>query len=27
MKPVMVNLLNYQMNKYIKQKGFSTNGL
>lgn len=27
MKPVMVNLLNYQMNKYIKQKGFRTNGL
>lgn len=26
-KPLMVQLLNYQLNKYIKQKGFSTNGL
>ena len=27
MKPVMVRLLNFQLNTYIKQKGFSTNGL
>jgi len=27
MKPVMVNLLNYQINAYIKKKGFRTNGL
>lgn len=27
MKPVMVRLLNFQLNAYIKQKGFSTNGL
>lgn len=26
-KPLMVQLLNFQLNKYIKQKGFSTNGL
>ena len=26
-KPLMVQLLNYQLNKYIKQKGFQTNGL
>ena len=27
MKPVMVRLLNFQLNTYIKQKGFRTNGL
>jgi hypothetical protein len=27
MKPVMVRLLNFQLNTYIKQKGFKTNGL
>lgn len=27
MKPAMVRLLNYQLNTYIKQKGFQTNGL
>lgn len=27
MKPVMVRLLNFQLNAYIKQKGFTTNGL
>lgn len=27
MKPVMVRLLNFQLNNYIKQKGFKTNGL
>lgn len=27
MKPAMVRLLNFQLNNYIKQKGFSTNGL
>jgi hypothetical protein len=27
MKPVMVRLLNFQLNNYIKQKGFRTNGL
>ena len=27
MKPAMVRLLNFQLNTYIKQKGFSTNGL
>jgi hypothetical protein len=26
-KPLMVQLLNFQLNKYIKQKGFRTNGL
>jgi hypothetical protein len=26
-KPLMVQLLNFQLNKYIKQKGFKTNGL
>jgi hypothetical protein len=26
-KPLMVQLLNYQLTKYIKQKGFQTNGL
>lgn len=26
-KSYMVTMLNYEMNKYIKQKGFSTNGL
>ncbi len=26
MKPAMVRLLNFQLNTYIKQKGFSTNG-
>ena len=26
-KPLMVQLLNYQITKYIKQKGFQTNGL
>lgn len=26
-KPLMVQLLNYQLTQYIKQKGFSTNGL
>jgi hypothetical protein len=27
MKPAMVRLLNFQLNTYIKQKGFQTNGL
>jgi hypothetical protein len=27
MKPAMVRLLNFQLNTYIKQKGFRTNGL
>ena len=27
MKPAMVRLLNFQLNNYIKQKGFRTNGL
>ena len=27
MKPVMVRFLNFQLNTYIKQKGFRTNGL
>lgn len=27
MKPAMVRLLNFQLNNYIKQKGFKTNGL
>jgi hypothetical protein len=27
MKPAMVRLLNFQLNTYIKQKGFETNGL
>ena len=27
MKPAMVRLLNFQLNNYIKQKGFGTNGL
>jgi len=26
-KPLMVQLLNYQLTRYIKQKGFETNGL